>query len=100
MTTMVCRFGSRHRVLIRTRVKLGRALYAGCLIENNGRPAHVVLDQQGHTSPIRLTTRDARGLTELLVALDDDAELYASTGSISCSCRSATHGCEPTWSRP
>lgn len=76
MTTLVCRLGTRHRVLIRTRTDIAPfPLYLGTVVENTGRPAH----RRGSVveAPLRMATMSAAGLCELLMCLDADAELYA-----------------------
>jgi hypothetical protein len=83
---MVCRMGTAHRLLIHTRWEAGRRWYVGTLTDTTGRPARRAYggrpvrghtDIQGPTvAPIRQAPLTAAGLTELLIVLDGDAELF------------------------
>jgi hypothetical protein len=86
VTTLVCRLGTRHRVLIRTRQDSYARLYLGTLVDNTGRPARrrshgkPVRGQANRdftTAPVRAGVVTATGLCELLMILDSDAELFA-----------------------
>lgn len=88
MTTLVCRFHSRHRALIRVRRDLGpRPLYLGTLVDDRGRPARrpyggrpvrgQVDTVAFRDAPARAGAYTATGLCELLICLDGDAELFA-----------------------
>ena len=83
----MCRVRTQHRLLIRARPDLGwQPVYAGTLVDNDGRPARRrshgtplrgQLDHDLTTAPIRLAPLSALGLCELLLKLDEDAELFS-----------------------